>query len=75
MFSARAFVNKFRTAASSFTSKRNMSFNPRNLMARENVPYLGGFVGCCALAFQVGVLHPFHTVLSDQFADIQVLLS
>lgn len=72
MFFTRGFVNKFRTAAGSSFAKRYMSFNTKDLLARENVPFYGAVVGLGALVFQVGILHPFHTELSDQFSDIQV---
>lgn len=75
MFSTRSFVNKFRATASgafATSSKRNFSFNTKDMLARENVPYYGAVIGVSALLFQVGVLHPFHTELSNQFSDIQV---
>ncbi len=38
---------------------------------KENIPYIGLFVGCCALAFQTMVLYPWHDKLSEEFDQLE----
>lgn len=52
---------------------KTRNFSTKKVVNRENVAYLGAFIGFSALSFQVAVLHPYHTELSDQFAGIQVM--
>ena len=42
------------------------------IFKRENVPPAALIVGLCALSFQIGVLYPWHEVLSVQFNELEV---
>ena len=53
------------------TAKRTV-FNTQKFWCRENLPVYGLAVGTCAICFQVGVLYPWHEVLSDQIERLEV---
>lgn len=44
----------------------------KNFFTRENIPPIALIVGCVALSFQVGVLYPWHEILSEDFLLLQV---
>ena len=39
---------------------------------RENIPPIALIIGSVALCFQVGVLYPWHEVISEEFIELQV---
>jgi uncharacterized membrane protein len=44
----------------------------RAFFTKENIPPIALVVGCVALCFQIGVLYPWHEVLSEEFTELQV---
>jgi len=46
-------------------------FNREKFWAKENVPVYGMFIGAGAISFQIGVLFPWHEVISKQIDEIE----
>ena len=44
----------------------------KEFFTRENIPPIALIIGSVALCFQVGVLYPWHDVISKEFIELQV---
>lgn len=57
---------------SSISNRRFSTNFPLNVLRRENIPTFALIVGLSALSFQIGVLYPWHEILSEDFQKLQV---
>lgn len=48
--------------------------NPKQILKRDNIPIIALVVGVSALTFQIGVLYPWHEIISNDFRRLQVTL-